>query len=81
MTELFEDNTGNVATIILLVPSVAESHIERYITLWVICHQNAAYYSAFQHATLQSLRKEDEERFNELEEKRFGLTECLFNNP
>ena len=29
-------------------------------------HQNYAHYGAFHHVNLQSLRKEDEERFNEL---------------
>ena len=37
-------------------------------------YQNYAHYGAFQHVNLQYLRKEDEERFNELKERRFGVS-------
>ena len=88
MTELFEDNIGNGATLVLshkksvlamlwLVSSVRESDIERHLqaeNIW-ICgsfafdHQNYSRYGAFQEVNLQSLRKKDEEWFNELKEK------------
>ena len=37
-------------------------------------HQNYAHYGAFHHVNLQSLRKEDEERFNELKERESGAS-------
>ena len=37
-------------------------------------HQNYAHYGAFHHVNLQSLRKEDEERFNELKERGSGAS-------
>ena len=44
-------------------------------------HQNYWHYGAFQHVNLQSLRKEDEDWFNELNEKRFvaSLTGYVFS--
>ena len=43
--------------------------------------QNYAHYGAFQHVNLQSLRREDEDWFNELNEKRFAasLTGYVFS--
>ena len=55
----------------------------KYITLWLfwLDHRNYVHYGAFQHVNLQSLRKEDEDWFNELNEKRFGasLTGYVFS--
>ena len=75
-----------------LVLSVRESNIERYLPAEniLICecfasdHQNYARYEALQHVNLQSLRKEDKERFNVLKEKGFGASltgDVFFNDP
>ena len=93
MTELFEENVGNGATLVLshkksvsamlwLVSSVRESDIERYLQAEniLICgsfafdHQNYSSYGAFQEVNLQSLRKKDEEWFNELKEKGYSTS-------
>ena len=59
-----------------LVPSATESDIEHHLQTenilfcesFALDHQNYphSHYGAFQHVNLQSLRKENEERFNEL---------------
>ena len=72
-----------------LVPSVTESDIVRHLQAenillcesFALEYQNYAHYGAFQHVNLRSLRKADEERFNELKEMGFGtsLTGYVFS--
>ena len=65
-----------------LVPSVTERDIHRYpqaanillCFFFALDHQNYSHYGAFQHVNLQSLRKKDEDWFNELNEKRFSAS-------
>ena len=93
MTELFEDNIGNGAKLVLsyiksvsvmlsLVSSVRDSDIEWHLPAediltcesFALNHKNYAFYGAFQHVNLQSLRKENKEQLNELKEKGFGAS-------
>ena len=72
-----------------LVPSVIQSPIERHLQAENILfcesfaydHQNDAHYGAFQHVNLQSLTKDDEERFNKPKENESDscLTEYVFS--
>ena len=65
-----------------LVPSVTKSGIHRHLQaenillcdFFALEHQNCAHCGAFQHVNLQCLRKEDEDWFNQLNEKRFGAS-------
>ena len=65
-----------------VLPSVTESDIERHLQAenilfcesFALEQQNYAHYRAFQHVNLQSLRKEDKEKFNGPEGKGVWFT-------